>query len=200
MPNEKQLTHENSLALIHQMIGQAKANITDNGVNWLLWGSMLFLSSLSTYIFMDTGTKNIFLGWNIFGVFTILMLGYNIFKPQKKIVRTYVDDLLKWADIGFTVSIFTIIFSINIAVSPNVGFAFFLMVFASFMLIKGGAIKSGALKFGALVNWVGAMAMFFCTEFKYDMLIMAGAILAGYIIPGFVLWFQYKKTNNSQRK
>lgn len=200
MSNEKQLTHENSLAIIQQMIGQAKANMTDNGLNWLLWGTMLFLSSLSTYIFIDIGSGNIFMGWNIFGIITIILLFYNIFKPQKRLVRTYVDDLMKWVDIGFTVSIFTIIFSLNIAVSTNVGFAFFLMIFASFMLVKGGAIKSNALKFGALINWLGAIAMFICTEFKYDMLIMAIAILIGYIVPGLLLWLQFKKKKNSLKR
>jgi len=34
-------------------------------------------------------------------------------------------------------------------------------------------------------------------EFKYDMLIMAGAVLIGYIIPGLLLWMKYKKINSS---
>lgn len=69
------------------------------------------------------------------------------------------------------------------------------MIFAAFMLIKAGAIKSTALKIGALINWVGAIAIFINQDIKYDMLIMAGAVLFGYIIPGILLWAQYKKVN-----
>lgn len=196
MENDQQLTNQQSLEIIQQMINQAKTNISDNGLGWLLWGTMIFLASLSTYFFIYVDAADIYLGWNIFGVFTIVMLTYDIFKPKRKKVRTYVDDLLRLVDVGFTISLFTVIFAINFAVSANGGFGFFLMIFAFLMLIKGGAIKSRSLMIGAAVNWAAAIAMFVNKEFKYDMLIMAGAVLIGYIIPGLLLWMKYKKINN----
>ena len=193
MSNDQQLSNEKSLEIIHQMINQAKTNISDSGNSWLLWGTLLFLTSLSTFIFIHTGAENIFLGWNIFGIFTIVLLGYDIFRPNRKTVRTYIDDTLKLVDIGFVVSLFIIIFSINVAVSPNAGFGYLLMIFAFLMLIRGGVIKSRALMVGAVVNWAGAVAIFINKEFKYDMLIMAAAVLIGYIIPGLLLRSQYRK-------
>ena len=192
MENDQQLSTEKSMEIIHQMINQAKTNIADNGVSWLLWGSMLFLTSLATFCFISIGAKNIFLGWNIFGLVTILLLAYGIFKPRKKLVKTYIGDLMKLVDIGFVVSIFTVIFAMNIAVNPNSGFGFLLMVFSFFMLVKGGAANSKVLMLGAAVNWAGAIAMFVNKDFRYDMLIMAIAIFIGYIIPGIVMWRQYK--------
>jgi len=199
MENDQQLSKEKSLAIIQQMINQAKSNITDNGLGWLLWGTMIFLASLSTYFFIYANTGNIFLGWNVFGIFTIVILSYEFFKPKKKKVRTYVDDLLRLVDIGFTICLFTIIFSINFAVSANAGFGFFLMIFAFQMLLKGGAIKSRSLMIGAAVNWAGAIAMFVNKDFKYDMLIMAVAVLIGYILPGLLLWQQYKNVNKGNK-
>jgi hypothetical protein len=200
MSNDQQLSKEKSLEIIHQMINQAKANVSDNGIGWLLWGTMIFLASLSTYIFLDIGAENIFLGWNIFGAFTIIMLIYDAFKPRKKAVRTYMDDLMKMVHIGFFICIFVIILAINIAVSPNSGFAFLLMIFAFLMLIVGGAIKARSLIVGAVVNWIGSIAILFNKEFKYDMLIMAAAVLIGYIIPGLLLRAQYKKDNRNAKK
>ena len=197
MPNKQQQKNEKSMEIIYQMISQAKTNITDSGLSWLLWGSMIILASLSTYVFLYIGADNIFLGWNIFGIVTIILLLYDLFRPKKKLVRTYVGDLMKFVDIGFIISLFTIIFAINVAVGANGGFGFFLMIFAFFMLIKGGAIKSRSLILGAAVNWAGAIAMFINKEFKYDMLIMAGAVLIGYIIPGIILWLDYRKHKNS---
>lgn len=197
MPNDQQLSNEKSLEIIHQMINQAKTNISDSGNSWLLWGTLLFLTSLSTYILIQIGAENIFLGWNVFGLFTIILLGYDIFRPNKKTVRTYIDDTLKLVDIGFVISLFIIIFSINVAVSPNAGFGYLLMIFAFLMLIRGGVIKSRALMVGAAVNWAGAVAIFINKEFKYDMLIMAAAVLIGYIIPGLLLRSQYRKSKNA---
>lgn len=200
MPNDQQLSNEKSLEIIHQMINQAKANITDSGLSWLLWGTLLFLASLSTFIFINIGSDYLFLGWNIFGAVTIILLVYDVLKPKRKKVKTYVDDLMKLVDIGFFVCIFIIILSINISVSPNSGFGFFLMLFGFLMIIKAGAIKSKALMIGAVVNWAGAVAIFINKEFKYDMLIMAAAVLIGYIIPGFILWAQYKRSGNILKK
>ena len=199
MENDQQLTNQKSLEIIQQMINQAKTNITDNGLGWLLWGSMIIFASVSTFVFIQTGAKDIFLGWNIFGIFTIVMLSYDMFKPKRKTVRTYISDLLRLVDIGFIACIFTIIFSINVAVDPNSGFGFFLMIFAFLMLIKGGAVKSRSLMIGAAVNWAGAIAMFLNKDFKYDMLIMAAAVLIGYIVPGFLLWQQYRRANQGNK-
>ncbi len=193
MSSNQPLSNEKSLEIIHQMINQAKTNFTDSGKSWLIWGILLFLASISTYVFIDTGSDNIYMGWNILGIITIVLPVYDFLKPKKKSSKTYVDEILKWVDIGFIVSLFTVIFSINVAVSPNEGFGFFLMIFAFLMLIKGGALQSTALKIGAIINWAGAIAIFINKEFRYDMLIMAGAVLIGYIIPGILLWKQYKK-------
>ena len=200
MANDHQLSNEKSMEIIHQMISQAKTNFTDSGLSWLLWGTMIILVSLSTFFFVQVGYDNIFLGWNIFGIITIILLLYDILRPKKKTVKTYVGDLMKFVDIAFIVSMFTIIISMNVAIDPNAGFGFLLMIFAFLMLIKGGAVKSRSLMIGAAVNWAGAIAMFVNKDFKYDMLIMAGAVLIGYIIPGILLWLQYRKLNNNLNK
>ena len=199
MENKKQLSNEESLQIIHQMINQAKTNLTDSGFHWLLWGVLLFLTSISTFIFLEIKAENIFLGWNIFGGLTLVLLTFDLFRTKQKKVRTYMDDLMRYVDIAFIVSMFTIIFSINVAVSPNAGFGYLLMIFAFLMLVKGGAVKSTSLMVGAVVNWAGAIAIFINKEFRYDMLIMAAAVLIGYIIPGLLLRAKYKKMNANNK-
>lgn len=192
---EKQLTGQESLALINQMISKAKNEITDTGFGWILWGAMIFLASITTYIVIEFDLNvNLFIGWNIFGLIAIPIMAYNLIRNRKKVkTRTYVDELLHLFDIGFTVCIFLIILSMNISVSPNEGFGYFLMVYGFLMLIQGGAIRFRPLVIGALINWAGSLAIFFNKEFKYDMLITAAAVFIGYIIPGLMLRKQYRK-------
>jgi hypothetical protein len=192
---EKQLSGQESLALINQMISKAKNEITDNGFGWLLWGSMIFLAAMSTYITLEFELDvSPYMGWNVFGLVAVPIMVYNLFKSRKKLrTRTYVDELLWMFDIGFTICIFVIILSMNISVSPNDGFGYFLMVYGFLMLIQGGAIRFRPLFIGAIINWAGAVAIFFNDEFKYDMLITAAAVFVGYIIPGLLLRSQYKK-------
>lgn len=193
-----QLTREESLQIIESMIGNARKSIVDNGFSWLLWGTLIFLASLATYFLINSNSNNIFLAWNTFGAFAIIILLYNLIKPQKKKVKTYVDDLLRYVNIGFFICLFVIIFSINISVGPNNGFGYFLMLYAFLMLIQGGAMKFKPLIFGAIINWIGALAIFYNTELKYDMLITAGAVFIGYLIPGFILARQNYKQKKSK--
>lgn len=192
MQPEEQLSNEKSLDLIRNMIDAAKQKVTDNGVGWLLWGTMIFLASLSTYFFIVFQYPNIFLGWNIFGFATVLLLSFQFLRPKKKKVKTYVDDLLRLFDLGFIICMFTIILSINISVRANEGFGYFLMIYAFLMLIQGGVLQFTPLKIGAAVNWAGAIAIFINKDLKYDMLITAVAVLIGYIIPGIILLYRAK--------
>ena len=184
---------EQSLQLINNMIQKAKANFTDNGHGWLIWGTMIFMASLSTYFFIEYNFSNIFLAWNIFGGIAILLLLYNFFKPSHSKARSYVSDILKYVDIGFAVCLFVIIFSMNVSVGANNGFGYLLMIYAFLMLIQSGALQFKPLLYGAIINWIGSMTIFLNTELKYDMLITAVAVFLGYIIPGLILRSQYKK-------
>ena len=193
MPQEEELSHEKSLEIIHQMINRAKTNISDNGLGWLLWGSMIFLASVATYILILYEYDNLFMAWNIFGLIAVVLLVYSFTKKKTKRVSTYVDDVLRWVDIGFTVCLFIIILSINISVGPNNGFGYFLMLYGFLMIIQGGALRFKPLIMGAVVNWIGAIGIFINSDFKYDMLITAAAVFIGYIIPGLLLRAKYNK-------
>lgn len=192
---EKQITGHESLALINEMISKAKNEITDSGIGWLLWGGMIFLASLTTYIVLEFDLDvSPFIGWNIFGLIAIPLMVYDLIRQKRQLkTRTYVDELLHLFGIGFTICIFLIILSINISVSANEGFGYFLMVYGFLMLIQGGAIRFRPLFVGAIINWAGCLAIFFNKEFKYDMLITAVAVFIGYIIPGLMLRNKYSK-------
>ena len=197
---EKQLSGHESLALINQMISKAKNEITDNGFGWLLWGAMIFLASITTYVVLEFDLNiSPFIGWNVFGLIAIPLMVYNLIRHKRTLkTRTYVDELLYLFDIGFTICIFVIILSMNISVDPNEGFGYFLMAYGFLMLIQGGAIRFRPLFIGAIINWAGSLAIFFNKDFKYDMLITAAAVFIGYIIPGLMLRNQYRKRIKSR--
>ena len=197
MDEQKELTGEKSLEIIQQMIQKAKTNFTDDGYGWLVWGSMIFLASVATYFLADAQYSNLFLAWNIFGGMAILLLAYGFLKPKRTSAKSYISDILRYVDIGFTICLFIIIFSMNVAVRPNAGFGYLLMLYGFLMLIQSGALKFKPLLIGAIVNWIGAIAIFLNTEFKYDMLITAAAVFIGYIIPGLMLRAQFKKEKAS---
>ena len=68
MSNYQQLSNGKSLEIIHQIINQAKKNITGIGHSWFLWGTMIFLASLSNYFFVPIGYGSILIGYTIPGL------------------------------------------------------------------------------------------------------------------------------------
>jgi hypothetical protein len=46
---------------------------------------------------------------------------------------------------------------------------------------------------GAVVNWIAAISMFVIHDFKYDMMISAIAVIAGFLIPGYMLQARNRK-------
>lgn len=192
---EKQMTGQEGLALINQMIGKARNEINDNGLGWLLWGAMIFLASMTTYFIIEFRIDvDLYIGWNIFGLIAVPAMIYQTVRRSRNTrVKTYVDDLLYLFDIGFAVCIFVVIISINVGVPPGQGFGYFLMVYAFLMLVQGGAIRFRPLYIGAIINWTGAIAIFYINDFRYDMLVTAGAVFIGYIIPGLMLRRQYAR-------
>jgi len=193
---EKQLSRDESLALINQMISKAKHETTDNGIGWLTWGSMIFVTSAATYIIQEFDLNvSTWIAWNVFGLLAIPLMIYGIVKGRKRLkTKTYVDELLSLFDIGFTICLFVIIISLNVV--PRAyehGFGYFLMVYAFLMLIQGGVIRFKPLYIGAIVNWAGAILIFYLKDFKYAMLITAIAVFIGYIIPGLMLQSQHRR-------
>src|ERR1700743_3809048 len=47
---EKNLSHDESLAIIQNMIATAKNTITDDGFHFMLWGVLVIAASLAQYV------------------------------------------------------------------------------------------------------------------------------------------------------
>ncbi len=94
--DEIPMTEKESLALITNMINQAKNRLNENGFLYLLWGWLILICSLSQFFF------NYFFEWKYSFVIwysTWILLAYQIryLKKRKKQqgAVTYTDDITK---------------------------------------------------------------------------------------------------------
>src|SRR5258705_3369289 len=114
---EKNLTEQESLMIIQQMINTAKHEQKDDGKGWILWGWLLFLVSLLTYINLHTHWFSTYYFWSYFGILSLLLILYSIVKyfffRKKERARTYTGELFQKLNVGFFISIMIIIFSMN---------------------------------------------------------------------------------------
>ena len=120
---------EESLRLIEQMIGRARAAEKDSGRGWIVWGWLLFLASVIHYGLIKADIQKGSLVWQIFGVTAAILVIYEQFlrkyfiKPVLK-VKTYTNELVNKFGIAFFVSLAIMAYGNNQLNLNQAGFNF----------------------------------------------------------------------------
>jgi hypothetical protein len=207
---DKELSQQESFKLIEQMISTAKQEQKDDGKGWIIWGWMLFLAALFTFLNQEfRWVHNLFIFWDLFGLISVLLgiyesVRYFFFKKKIR-VKTYTNDILQKLNIGFFISLMLIILSMNIgvhssdagwqelAVPPTKGFALLLGLYGFWILIYGTLLNFKPSIIGAYITWAFAIASLFARDFQITMLFHLLAVLFGYIIPGHLANREFNK-------
>ena len=200
--DNRSLTGAESLQLIQQMIHTAKQEQKDDGKGWIVWGWLIFLASVFTFLNITFNWSNsTFFFWNLFGLVTLVFFAYktiqNFFIKKTVRVKTYTQDLFNKLNVGFFIALMLIIVSINVGVPPTKGFALLLGLYGFWILIYGAVLNFKPSLVGAYVTWAFAFASLFVPDFKWTMLLHAAAVLCGYIIPGHMANSEFNKLNKS---
>ena len=198
---DKMLTGQESLQIIQKMIQTAKDEQKDNGTGWILWGWCLFAVSILSYLNMEQGwflNKSLF--WDYFGVFTLIMLVYKIvryfFMPANKRASSYTTDIFNKLNIGFFILIIFIVFSMNRGVGVSKGFTIMIATYGFWILIYGTLMNFKPSVIAAFITWAIAFtALFMANNYQQVMLFHAAAVLCGYIIPGHIAFYEFRKIN-----
>lgn len=193
MEQEKSLTGQESFDVINRMIRTAQNDIKDDSFYYLIWGWLVLIASTVNYFLMQIDYENSFLPWAILMPLGGVATGIYSYKHERKQkVRTYVDDVMKYVVIAFLVSLFIVLFSMSklgLGTYPMV-----MLTYGTWLFISGGAVKFQPLIFGGIINWILGIAAFY-VGFEIQLLLIAAAVLLGYIIPGYMLKAKFKKQN-----
>jgi hypothetical protein len=211
---EKQLSEQESLSIIQQMIDTAKQEQKDDGMGWIIWGWLLFAASVLTVFNLKFNWLNPFFFWNAFGAVTLVIMLVEIIRAffiKKKVrVKTYIQSVYDKLNIGFFISLMFIIFTMNMRdgdlnpqVNPMKGFALLTCLYGFWILIYGALLEFKPSIIGAFFTWTFAFACLFVPTFEWVMILHAVAVLCGYIIPGHIANREFKKlhsrSNNKER-
>jgi hypothetical protein len=183
-----EMNENKALEIIEQMISNAKREIKDNGQYHIMWGYLVFISAITDYYLLVTGKENHALIWGILmplGGLVSIIMGIKQSKNQR--VVTYIDEIFKNLTIAFGVSLFLVCFIMPMTSKHWSSFYPVLMVIYAFALFLMGAIlQFKPVKIGAIVIWACAAVAFF-VGYDWQLLLLALAVLSGFIIPGHLL-------------
>lgn len=183
-----------AIALIENMIKSAKSDIKDNGFYYMLWGYLVLISALIDFTMLMYEQENHALVWAIampLGAITSIIRG--IQDKKKQVMQTYIDEMFKHLMVAFTISLVVVCFIMPM--TQNNWRSFFptlMVVYAFALFVSGGIIRFKPLQYGAITVWImGSIAYFM--PYQYQLLLMAVAVLSGFVIPGHLLNIKFKK-------
>ncbi len=206
---EKNLTPEESLAIITKNIEQSRKDMVRNGgTPMLLWGGLVFVFSLAIYfLWVRTYNPN----WNYLW-FLMTAIGYTAFAflPKRKspkvegIISTVLGKV--WLAFGIlaisTPSITLIIFRIVkdiIPASMYSGVVFFPITLITIALlglatsITGFILKNGWIAAAGIISGTVGAAFAIALNGPEQTLLLTGISVIGLIIPGIILNIQSKR-------
>ncbi len=189
--SEKEMSSEESLRVIQQMIHTAKRDFEDDSFHYLLWGWLVFAASLGQLILFKQGFEHSEITWLLMPIGAVIAFLYGRKQEKSERVKTYVSDFVKYVMGAMGISIFIVIlFSAKLGAFT---LPIIMILYAIALFIMGGILQFKPLMFGGITNWILSIVAFnFPSEMQ--LLILALAVLLGYIIPGYMLGKRRQKT------
>lgn len=218
MSKEKQLTERESLDLIATMISKAKDSYHDTGIGAIMWGALIAICSivkLSEIHFEYQLPFDIYLLTFLAIIPQVLI---TIREKKERKVKSFDDSYMDYIWLGFGISIFLLIFIINVIFNVwgpvateyrqlaghRSAFQFsefisplFLLLYGLPTFITGAACKFRPMLWGGLFCWVCCIATLF-TSIKADLLLTAASAIIAWLIPGILMEREYRNYKKEQ--
>ena len=194
-PEEVSMTEAESMQLISSMINKAKNRFNETGFLYLLWGWVVLICCLTQFIaeyFLNI--DNAYYVWFI----TWLVVVYQIFFLRKKRkarkVKTYTDDINQFVWITFFICGMLLVFILIQFKAYQVIDPAILVMYGMPTFLSGVILKFKPLLIGGIFCWLFAGVSPFI-DLEFQLLLVACSIIAGWIIPGYLLRQKFKKEN-----
>lgn len=183
---EKELTNEERLVFISEMIGQAKSNFAHRtSFHFLLWGWVTSIANFSHYLLDRFDLYDMpFIVWLITIPAAFISLWYGFRKADKSQVVSHLDKVYSSMWISITVLIIIcLIFMGRIGFNHN---PFILLFTGLGTFVSGVLMKYKPVMIGGIILWVGA-CMGLLVSIQDQQLIAGIVVIFGYLIPGYML-------------
>lgn len=182
-----EMNTQDQLKLIEEMISQSKNKISEGSIFYLIWGWLVIIAAAFNYYMLTIEHSNYhWIAWPILMTLGGIISGVvGIRKERSSQVKTYVDRALSYLWIGFTISLFMILVSM-VKYGAQTVYPIIILLYGLGTFVSGGILKFKPLIWGGILCWIlGAIAVY--ADFSQQLLLLMGAVLFSYILPGYLL-------------
>lgn len=184
--NTENLTNEERLQLITDMIREAKSNVVKGGsFYFLLWGWVVMLANFTHYFAERFQLLNPpYAVWLITLPAIVFTIIYSVRQGRNAQVYTQLDKVTGYLWIAIFVGIvITLMYMPVLRFNHN---PIILILSGIGTFVSGLLLRFRPLLFGGVAIWVGAIVAF-NVSVSDQQLVASIAILVGYLIPGYLL-------------
>jgi len=184
---EKDVSAEESLEIIQSMIALSREKLQQTGFHFILWGILVSVASILQYLCVSQNWS-LFPHYWVWPVITIMgsitTFLYEYRRAKSGYTKTKFGRIYGFLWLGFAVTLITtIVLSVANDLQPV---PFILSITGLAVFVSGIIYNFIPLILGAFVFWGAAVGCLFFTPLD-QLLLNAGALVVGYIIPGILL-------------
>jgi len=190
---DKRMTPKESLSLISQMIERSRTRMNENGFIYLFWGWLMTFCAIAQFVLLQLEYYEI----NYYPYFLAIPGGiytgiYYSRESQKEGGSGFLGNILAalWIPVGLNILITAFVFSFTFNINP---IPFILMFLGIATIVSGQVINFRTLVVGGIIcNLLGVATILI--PFIYHPMIVALALIAADLVPGYALRNKYKKS------
>lgn len=192
---EENFSPQDSLHLIDSMINKAQRRFSENGFLYLLWGWVIFACSIGHFLLIQLKwLDNPEIIWTACWLAVIFQIIYLAKKKKTIKVKTYSDEIIDYIWISFGISMLIIGITLGRADGWIYLNTLILMLYGTPTFLSGVVMQFIPLKIGGIICWSLALIAVFIPPL-YSLLLLATAVVAAWIIPGYLMRIKYNKEN-----
>jgi hypothetical protein len=194
---ESNFTPQESLQLIESMINRAKDKYAEDGSMYLMWGWLVFICSLAQFLLLHVFQYAYhYIVWLATIPFFIFQLFYVSKKQKQQKVVTYTDHIVGYVWITFAIVIILLGFIVGLLTTGEYYthiIHILLAIYGIPVFLTGVIVRFKPLTIGGIACWILCIISCFITVYDYQFLLIPVAMLAAWVIPGYLLRAKYKQ-------
>lgn len=190
---EKNITEQESLVIIQQMINKSKKQLTDRSKYFMMWGIAVFACAIIQYLLLKNLQTNTQRVWLAMPVLAIVQLFMSIRDRKKEKVVSHNTAAISSVWLALGVSFFILAF-LSFRISFEI-FPFLILLYGIGTFVTGRIIQFAPLVWGGIACFILSILITYIDGAE-KLLILALSVVVSYIIPGILLKREFKNQQN----
>ena len=192
---EKALTEKESLELITGMINKAKNQVSENGFLYIIWGWVILICCIVQFTSDQFfHYRYVYFVWfSTYGVLLFQII-YLVRKKKSGRSKTYTEEINGFVWIAFAVGALLMVYICSRFETTQLLLPLLLIFYGIPTFLSGTILQFKPLIIGGVFCWILAFTSTFIM-FEYQILLITAAVIAAWLIPGYLLQKKYKKVH-----